>query len=78
MTPLTKSVTRRAENARTSQGRRYVVQLVPGVNESIRIREEGRQKWYEVPLAKLFALGANIQAEAAIRERAAKRKRGRK
>lgn len=75
MTTLHKPVTRRAEHTVSHRGRRYVVQLAPGLNELVRIKEEGCRTWYNVPLSKIFALGARIEAESRIKERKAKRRK---
>jgi hypothetical protein len=73
MISLQKPVRRRLENT-TFQGRRLIAEFRPGLTETIFIREEGRRRGYTVPFSKIFALGANIEADAARKERAAKKK----
>lgn len=62
MTSLNKPVTRRAEHSLSHRGRRYVIQLSPGLNELVKIREENTRTWYSIPLSKIYQLGANIEA----------------
>lgn len=74
MMTLSKPVTRKLENTSDGHGRHLIVQLMPGISESIRIREAGRRTWYEVPLSRVYKLGAEILAEANRSDKKGKRK----
>lgn len=74
MTLLHKPVKRITTNTHSHAGRALVVTLMPGASESIVIREHGRRKGYEIPLSKVFQLGARLEADAKRSERATKKK----
>lgn len=74
MTQLNKPV-RRLSHTTTNTGRRLAVELRPGAVDTIFIREEGRRRGYSVPVEKAYALGARIEAEAAIKAKKDKRKK---
>lgn len=72
MTILSKPL-RRLSNE-SHQGRRLIIEVIPGATDLIIIREQGRRKGYAVPVQKIFQLGANIYAQAEIKARKDKRK----
>jgi len=78
MTLLTKPVRRVCENTHSHSGRALVIEIRPGATETTFIREAGRRNGYTVPIAKVYQLGARLEADAKRAERAANRKRGTK
>jgi hypothetical protein len=77
MTLLTKPVRRVAGNTRSHGGRALVLEIRPGATETIFIREAGRRNGYTVPIAKVYQLGARLEADAKRAEKAAKKKSAR-
>ena len=74
MTPLNKPV-RRLTNTTSNRGRRFVIEIRPGMTETVVIREERRRTGYQVPIETIYKLGARLYAEQTRKERK-DRKRG--
>ncbi len=73
MTDLLKPVRRRTSTA-THAHRNLVVELRPGIPDSIYIREEKRRSGYEVSIETIWQLAARLYAEELRKQRIAKRK----
>lgn len=72
MTDLQKPVKRRAVNSHSHTGRSLIIEIRPGMTETVFIREQGRRNGYAVPITAIYKLGARLHAEAM---RAAKKKK---
>ena len=76
MTDLKKPVKRRTVDQCLTVRRRLIVALMPG--DVIAFREEGRRKWYQAPLGKVFTQVARWNADAELAEKRRARKERRK
>ena len=72
MTDLRKPISRRSNTY--IKDRALIIELRPGAIDTIFIREAGRRSGYTVPVARVYALGARLEAEAKRAEQAAKKK----
>jgi hypothetical protein len=72
MTDMWKITKRRTVKEITTIPRRLIVALMPG--DVIAFREEGRRKWYQAPIGKVFVQVATWNATAETAERKRKKK----
>jgi hypothetical protein len=75
MTELRKSLKRQTVSTRSNRGRVLIIELRPGAEEVVFIREQGMQLGYTVPLSKIWQLGARMEAESRMKERTSKRRK---